>query len=157
MSQLPSGKQVPSAKVIARNLESENPTWKVSEKKVAKIVKKEHKKRKHEAEGTVLTVDDASVSSSMSSASAKARRALSKAGKALHKIVPHHKKKKKEEKLKTEPAPEGSGANLLPSMDDAADDVDVFSETIGTNNEVFTDDKNEEAEKPCWGLGCTIS
>jgi len=43
---------------------------------------------------------------------------------------------------------------LLPHT---ADDVDVLPETSGTNNEVFTDDKNEEAEKPCWGLGCTIS
>jgi len=162
LKEQPDSKTTASAKDIAKTLEEENPTWKVQEKKVAKILKKKQKKKgAKSAEGTNIS-DEASVSSSYT-ASSRARKVLSKAGKSMRRVV----SSKKSKKGSVISAPEviseiSKETNLLPAMDDEPEAIPESAPESAPEpdkldgEDIVPETQESEGQKPCFGL-CTIS
>lgn len=155
--QLPDINAAPPANTIAKALESENPTWKVSSKKVAKIVKKEIKKINNPSAADDVSV--ASTKSTASSVSARARKLLSAGGKSVRKLVGKSKSKKLNVTNVDVEAPVAP-PNLLPADEPEPEEEEPVQEPEAVpepSEEVFADDSAEEKKDgPCWNM-CIVS
>lgn len=167
LAELNDPEKLPTAAEIAKSIESENPSWKVSVRKVAKIVKKEQKRK------STVGDDDASddVSISSESTSTRARKMLGRGVKSMRKLTnPSGKKKKRnsarlvpveveeEEEPATEdkllpPQPEEDEEILIP--EERAAEPEQESQPIVANiPDAYVQEKKELPAKPCFE--CTI-
>ena len=152
--------KAPSARDVARGLEKENPSWKVSEKKVSKIIKKDKKKASGSVDGTAAT-DDSSVVSTGSTAS-KARRALKKVGKSMRSLGSFKKKKSVKEEVTMISPPEPEPV-IVPELKPVEEKEEVVAEPevdevdVDAASDIYDDDENEEKEKACFCVQCSVS
>jgi hypothetical protein len=153
--------KAPSARDVARGLEKENPSWRVSEKKVSKIIKKDKKKASGSVDGTAAT-DDSSVISTGSTAS-KARRAFKKVGRSMRSLGSFKKKKSVKEDFTMISPPEPEPV-IVPELKPVEEKEEVVAEPevdlLGGSDvepDIYDDEENEEKDKACFCVQCTVS
>lgn len=180
LKEFPDNKKLPSSPNITRSLQTENPTWKVSSKRVAKIVKQEKKKRNNVSSNNDDDDDDVSTTLSISSSStaSRARRMAGRMSSSMRHLLGTKSRSNSLKKGKSESSiivvqdTNVSEMKLLPPVEEPLDSdppesappepepvVEPATEPEiepKPEEKVYAVEDSEIQEKPCFVFACAI-